>query len=87
MKLKLLVAILASGAFFSCSQPPIEPYSVLPQPQEISYTPGHLKLKKQPVIVHQGKLSNEASLLASYLKQDFSIDALVKIETAPERLI
>lgn len=87
MKLKLLVAILASGAFFSCNQPPIEPYSILPQPQEISYTPGHLKLKKQPVIVHQGKLTNEASLLASYLKQDFSIDALVKIENTGEIIL
>lgn len=62
----------------ACQAPPIEEYAVIPQPQEISYTPGFLKMSNQPVIAYSGGLANEAQLLQMALSSDFSMDATVK---------
>lgn len=69
MKLKsLIVVLLCIVVCSSCEQPPIEAYAVLPQPQEINYVQGFVKLKDKPMVVYSNELSNEALLLASYLK-------------------
>jgi hexosaminidase len=65
MKLKsLIVVLLCIVVCSSCEQPPIEAYAVLPQPQEINYVQGFVKLKDKPMVVYSNELSNEALLLA-----------------------
>ncbi len=61
-----------------CEQPPIEAYAVLPQPQEINYVQGFVKLKDKPMVVYSNELSNEALLLASYLKNDFAVEVTLE---------
>ena len=52
MKLKsLIVVLLCIVVCSSCEQPPIEAYAVLPQPQEINYVQGFVKLKDKPMVV------------------------------------
>lgn len=62
----------------SCQTPPVEEYSILPQPQEISYTPGIFKMSKQPVIAFAGDLGDEAQLLKMALSSDFQMEPTVK---------
>lgn len=77
MKLKsLIVVLLCIVVCSSCEQPPIEAYAVLPQPQEINYVQGFVKLKDKPMVVYSNELSNEALLLASYLKNDLQWKSL-----------
>ena len=78
MKIKLFISIFCLAAFHSFAQSNVEEYAVIPHPQEISYIQGTLELSSKPVIAYPDRLSNEASLLASYLKQDFSIKANLK---------
>lgn len=79
MKLKsLIVVLLCIVVCSSCEQPPIEAYAVLPQPQEINYVQGFVKLKDKPMVVYSNKLSNEALLLASYLKNDFAVEVTLE---------
>ena len=52
----------------SCQEPPVESYAVIPQPAEIAYTPGFVKLKQQPVVAYSPALANEAQMLQSYLQ-------------------
>lgn len=75
-----LVSIFSLSIFFlsACQTPPVEQYTILPQPQEISYTPGFLKLGNQPVIAFSGDLENEVQLLKMALSSDFSMEATVK---------
>ena len=47
----------------SCQEPPVESYAVIPQPAEIAYTPGFVKLKQQPVVAYSPALANEAQML------------------------
>ena len=62
----------------SCQEPPVEEYAVIPQPADIVYTPGFVKLKIQPVVAYPVELANEAQLLQSYLSSGFSADAVLK---------
>ena len=79
MKLKsLIVVLLCIVVCSSCEQPPIEAYAVLPQPQEINYVQGFVKLKDKPMVVYSNELSNEALLLASYLKNDFAVEVTLE---------
>ena len=79
MKLKsLIVVLLCIVVCSSCEQPPIEAYAVLPQPQEINYIQGFVKLKDKPMVVYANELSNEALLLASYLKNDFAVEVTLE---------
>ena len=76
MKIKSLIAVLLCIVVCSsCEQPPVEAYVVLPQPQEINYVQGFVKLKDKPTVAYSNELSNEALLLASYLKNDFAVEA------------
>lgn len=71
--------ILLGLAFLcACQEPPIEEYSVIPQPADMAYMPGVVKLKSRPVVAYPAELSTEAQLLQSYLASDFSVDALLK---------
>lgn len=62
----------------ACQAPPVEEYAIIPQPQEISYTPGFFKMGNHPVISYSGDLNNEAGLLQKALSSDFSLSATVK---------
>ena len=62
----------------SCQEPPVESYAVIPQPAEIAYTPGFVKLKQQPVVAYSPALANEAQMLQSYLQTDFSLEATLE---------
>ena len=71
--------ILSGLLFFSaCQQPPVAEYEVIPQPREISYTPGFFKMSDRPVIAFSRDLNNEARLLQAALARDFSINATLK---------
>lgn len=62
----------------SCQEPPVEEYAVIPQPADIVYTPGIVKLKSRPVVAYPVELANEAQFLQSYLFSDFSAEAVLK---------
>lgn len=62
----------------ACQAPPVEEYTIIPQPQEISYTPGFFKMSNQPVISYSGDLVNEAQYLQNALAADFSVNATLK---------
>lgn len=62
----------------ACQAPQVEEYAIIPQPQEISYTPGFFKMGNHPVISYSGDLNNEAGLLQKVLSSDFSLSATVK---------
>ena len=63
----------------ACQAPPVEEYAIIPQPQEITYTPGFFKMGNHPVISYSGDLNNEAGLLQKILSSDFSLSATVKV--------
>ena len=71
MKLKsLIVVLLCIVVCSSCEQPPIEAYAVLPQPQEINYVQGFVKLKDKPYgLFILMNLSNEA-FVAGFLFEE-----------------
>lgn len=73
-----LLSFLCFLFLSACQAPPIEEYAVIPEPQEINYTPGFLKMSNQPVIAYSGDLANEAQLLQMALSADFSMNATVK---------
>lgn len=62
----------------ACQAPPVEEYTIIPQPQEISYTPGFFKMSNQPVISYSGNLVNEAQYLQNVLAADFLVNATLK---------
>lgn len=62
----------------ACQAPPVEEYTIIPQPQEISYTPGVFKMSNQPVISYSGNLVNEAQYLQNVLAADFLVNATLK---------
>ena len=64
---------------YACQQPePIDEYQIIPQPQQIDYSPGFFKIKNNPVISYTDELNNEALLLQEYLLTDYKINASVK---------
>lgn len=77
MKTKFLIC-LSSILLCGCQAPPVEEYSLLPQAQEISYTPGFFKMNDHPVISYSGDLKNEAQLLQTALSAGFSFNATIK---------
>lgn len=77
MKSNFLV-ILCFLFLCACQAPPVEEYMIIPQPQEISYTPGFFKMSNQPVISYSGDLVNEAQYLQNALATDFSVNATLK---------
>lgn len=77
MKSSFLV-LLGFVFLCACREPSIEEYAVIPQPADIVYMPGVVKLKSRPVVAYPAELSNEAYLLQSYLSSDFSLEALLK---------
>lgn len=77
MKTNLLIS-LCFVFLCACQAPPVEEYAIIPQPQELSYTPGFFKLSAHPVISYSGNLNNEAQLLQTALSADFSVDATLK---------
>ena len=62
----------------ACQAPQVEEYAIIPQPQEITYTPGFFKMGNHPVISYSGDLNNEAGLLQKVLSSDFSLSVTVK---------
>lgn len=77
MKTNLLVS-LCLVFLCACQAPLVEEYAIIPQPQEITYTPGFFKMGNHPVISYSGDLNNEAGLLQKALSSDFSLSATVK---------
>lgn len=77
MKTNLLIS-LCLVFLCACQAPPVEEYAIIPQPQEITYTPGFFKMGNHPVISYSGDLNNEAGLLQKALSSDFSLSATVK---------
>ena len=76
MKSSLLIS-LCLVFLCSCQELPIEEYAVIPQPAEIAYSSGFVKLKSQTVVAYPLELANEAQLLQSYLSSDFSVGAVL----------
>ncbi len=66
MKTNILTFCVLSS-FCACQAPPVEEYAIIPQPQEITYTPGFFKMGNHPVISYSGDLNNEAGLLQKRL--------------------
>lgn len=62
----------------ACQAPPVEEYAVIPQPQEINYTPGFFKLGDRPSISYSNGLDNEAQFLQDVLIADFSVASAIK---------
>lgn len=77
MKINVLV-FLCFVFLCACQAPPVEEYAIIPQPQEVNYTPGFFKMGNRPVISYSGDLNNEAGLLQKVLSSDFSLSATVK---------
>lgn len=77
MKTNLLISLFLV-LLCACQAPPVEEYAVIPQPQEISYTPGFFKMGGDPAISYSGDLNNEAQLLQAVLSSDFSVEATLK---------
>lgn len=77
MKTNLLISLFLV-LLCACQAPPVEEYAVIPQPQEISYTPGFFKMGGDPAISYSGNLNNEAQLLQAVLSSDFSVEATLK---------
>ena len=73
-----ILFFLCLALLCSCQELPIEEYAVIPQPAEIVYTSGFVKLKSQPIVAYPSELANEAQLLQSYLSSGFSVDAVLK---------
>lgn len=73
MKSNLIVALFLL-CLCACQPPAVENYFIIPEPQEISYTPGFFKLSKAPVVGYSAGLENEAKLLLTTLTSDFGID-------------
>ncbi|GGJ95063.1 hypothetical protein GCM10007084_18410 [Parabacteroides faecis] len=77
--MKTMITIFLCLVFLcACQAPPVEEYAIIPQPQEISYTPGFFKMSAHPAISYSGDLNNEAQLLQAALSSDFSVDATLK---------
>lgn len=62
----------------ACQAPPVEEYAIIPQPQEINYTPGFFKMTNHPVISYSGDLANEAQFLQNALTADFSVKPTIE---------
>lgn len=77
MKTNLLIS-LCLIFLCACQAPPVEEYLIIPQPQEITYTPGFFKMGNHPAISYSGDLNNEALLLQTALSSDLSITATIK---------
>lgn len=77
MKPNVLIAL---SLFFvtACQAPPVEEYSIIPQPNEVSYTPGICELSGQPTIGFPNELSNEAEKLRSYLESGYDMKPELK---------
>ena len=73
-----ILFFLCLALLCSCQELPVEEYAVIPQPAEIAYTSGFVKLKSRPVVAYPSELANEAQLLQSYLSSDFSVEAVLK---------
>lgn len=80
MKTGLLYFICALFLLWSCKEADIEvrEYQVVPFPQEIVYNKGLHKLKSNVKIAFPSALKNEASFLAAYLSDEFSVRAELK---------
>lgn len=75
MKLTVLSFFGALALFCSCESRPVSEYVLIPQPVSVNYQSGVIKLKSQPQIAFPSDLLNEATLLQSYLTEDFSIQS------------
>ena len=62
----------------SCKERPIQPFSVLPNPQSVEYVSGVIELDNDLRVAYADGLENEAEMLAYYLKNDFKISATVE---------
>ncbi len=67
--------LLCCFLLVSCSEPPIQEFHIIPQPQNINYIPGEINLDNKVTIAYSDGLENEAELLSSYLKSDFNIQS------------
>lgn len=74
MKPNALMALLVLFVT-ACQAPPVEEYAIIPQPCEITYTPGIHKMDKEPAIGYPAELSNEAVVLKSVLLSDFKMES------------
>ena len=67
MKSSLLIS-LCLVFLCSCQELPIEEYAVIPQPAEIAYTSGFVKLKSQPVVAYPLELANATPSILSVFR-------------------
>lgn len=54
---------------------PVQPFQIIPEPQDIQYSTGCFILNKLPSIGYTKELSDEARQLQLYLSEDFSISS------------
>lgn len=77
MKSKVLIG-LSLVFLCACQAPLVEEYTLIPQPYEVTYTPGVYKMSDEMTIGYPTELSNEAQLLQAYLSSEFEIEATLK---------
>lgn len=82
MKMKSFWILLCAVCFVSWQTVEANEYSIIPQPVNITYSTGSIKLKASPVIVSSSHLMNEAQMLQSYLLSDFAMKAKLSTKSA-----
>ena len=74
MKNRMLLILMVVGLFaLTGNAANVKEYQIVPQPQQISYSDGCLKLKKSISVAFPSPLSSEANMLKQYLEQDFGL--------------
>lgn len=74
MKFKSLFWIFLSSVLLACKQTPVIDYQIIPEPQLITYSSGHLSLTETVKIAFSKEVAKEAELLKEYLFIDFGME-------------
>lgn len=79
MKSSFLLTLMVIGLFaFTGHATNVKEYQIIPQPQQVSYSDGSLKLKRNISVAFPSSLISEANMLKQYLEQDFGLDVKLK---------
>jgi len=74
---RIFILLFCVVFFCSFQEPKVEKYTIIPYPQQVVYATGSYKLCNTPIVCYTKGLKNEASMLQSFLKEDYSIQSVV----------
>ena len=77
MKFKSIFWIFLFCVLFACKQTPVIDYQIIPEPQLITYSSGHLSLTETIKIAFAKEAAKEGELLKAYLLADFGLKAQI----------